>query len=61
MTRPEPVARELLVAWRMFDGMEDKYPVVIDNGRRMEWDSVMWVDRGPATAEDLVAYPTIKD
>lgn len=57
----ETVKRSDLQTWKMVAGMEDRYPVVIDNGRRREWVAIGWIDVGPATDEDKAQYPKVVD
>jgi hypothetical protein len=54
-----PVRRSDLSAWRMLAGLEDIHPTVIDNGQLMKWNSVEWIDHGPASDADKAQYPEV--
>lgn len=53
------VERKYLSSWRMVAGMEDMYPIVIDNGHRKEWVAIGWIDAGPASDADKATYPHV--
>lgn len=53
------VQRHELATWRMLDGNEYVYPIVIDRGRLLQWMSVGWVDVSEPTEADLAKYPTV--
>ena len=53
------VKRSDLEPWKMVAGMEDIYPVVIDDGIRKAWVAIGWIVVRPATPEDLLTYPTV--
>lgn len=61
MTTPAPVKRSELDAWRMLDGNELFYPIVIDDRTVKEWIGVGWIDLRRATTDDLAKYPLIED
>jgi hypothetical protein len=45
----------------MCDGRgESTHPVVIDDGRRMRYVGIGWVDEGPATDADKRQFPAVK-
>lgn len=46
----------------MCDGRgETTHDTVIQDGRRMHYVGIGWIDEGPATPEDRKKYPTVKD
>lgn len=45
----------------MCDGRGEKtHSTVIQDGRKMHYVGIGWVDEGPATKEDLKKYPTVE-
>lgn len=45
----------------MCDGRgETTHSTVIQNGRRMHYVGIGWIDEGPATPEDRKKYPVVK-
>lgn len=44
---------------RMAAGNENRFRIVVDEGRRMHWIGIGWVDEGPATPKDCATYPTV--
>lgn len=53
------VKRSDLSAWKMVAGNEDRYPVVVDDGRRKDWVGIGWIDIGPASEKDVAEFPTV--
>jgi hypothetical protein len=59
--KPRPVKASACTIIAMCDGRnEKKHPTVIQDGRRMHYVGIGWVDEGPAEKEDYYKYPEVK-
>ena len=59
MSVPASVEAKELSKLKMVSGNEAKYPIVISDGKVMEWLGIGWYEWRAATPADVEVYPTV--